>query len=39
MYFLVTAMYPRFLITVDEQLNSMPVTMCIGQVSGSHSLI
>ncbi|KAJ7834239.1 26S proteasome regulatory subunit RPN1 [Mycena olivaceomarginata] len=31
MYFFVTAMYPRFLITVDEQLNSMPVTMCIGQ--------
>ncbi|KAF7355839.1 26S proteasome regulatory subunit RPN1 [Mycena venus] len=31
MYFLVTAMYPRFLITVDEQLNSMPVTMRVGQ--------
>ncbi|KAJ7330461.1 hypothetical protein DFH08DRAFT_966999 [Mycena albidolilacea] len=31
MYFLVTAMYPRFLITVDEQLNSMPVTVCIRQ--------
>ncbi|KAF7350460.1 26S proteasome regulatory subunit RPN1 [Mycena venus] len=31
MYFLVTAMYPRFLITVDEQLNSMPVTVRVGQ--------
>ncbi|KAJ7627594.1 armadillo-type protein [Mycena polygramma] len=31
MYFLVTAMYPRFLITVDEELNSMPVTVRVGQ--------
>ncbi|KAJ7451299.1 hypothetical protein FB451DRAFT_1525582 [Mycena latifolia] len=33
MYFLVTTMYPRFLITVDEELNSMPVTVRVGQVS------
>ncbi|KAJ7755387.1 armadillo-type protein [Mycena maculata] len=31
LYFLVTAMYPRFLITVDEELNSMPVTVRVGQ--------
>ncbi|KAF7372642.1 26S proteasome regulatory subunit RPN1 [Mycena venus] len=31
MYFLVTAMYPHFLITVDEQLNTMPVTVRVGQ--------
>jgi 26S proteasome regulatory subunit N1 len=33
LYFLVTAMYPRFLITVDEELNSSPVTVRVGQVS------
>ena len=33
LYFLVTAMYPRFLITLDEELNSMPVTVRVGQVS------
>ncbi len=32
LYFLVTAMYPRFLITLDENLNSMPVTVRVGQV-------
>ncbi|KAJ7733829.1 hypothetical protein B0H14DRAFT_512879 [Mycena olivaceomarginata] len=31
LYFLVTAMYPRFLITVDEELNSSPVTVHVGQ--------
>ncbi|KAJ7136028.1 armadillo-type protein [Mycena epipterygia] len=31
LYFLVTAMYPRFLITVDEELNSKPVTVRVGQ--------
>jgi hypothetical protein len=32
LYFLVTAMYPRFFITLDESLNSMPVTVRVGQV-------
>ena len=32
LYFLVTAMYPRFLITLDEELNSIPVTVRVGQV-------
>jgi len=31
LYFLVTAMYPRFLITLNEELNSMPVTVRVGQ--------
>ncbi|GLB39111.1 putative 26S proteasome regulatory complex, non-ATPase subcomplex, Rpn1 subunit [Lyophyllum shimeji] len=31
LYFLVTAMYPRFLITVDEELNPIPVTVRVGQ--------
>ncbi|KNZ81635.1 26S proteasome regulatory subunit rpn-1 [Termitomyces sp. J132] len=31
LYFLVTAMYPRFLITLDEELNSFPVTVRVGQ--------
>ncbi|KAJ7459197.1 hypothetical protein B0H11DRAFT_2242764 [Mycena galericulata] len=31
LYFLVTAMYPRFLITVDKELNCMPVTVRVGQ--------
>lgn len=34
MYFLVTAMYPRFLITVDEELKNIPVTVRVGQVRG-----
>lgn len=34
MLFLLTpAMYPRFLITVDEKLESIPVTVRVGQVS------
>ncbi|KAG2132736.1 26S proteasome regulatory complex non-ATPase subcomplex Rpn1 subunit [Suillus bovinus] len=31
LYFLVTAMYPRFLITLDENLESKPVTVRVGQ--------
>ncbi|THH32578.1 hypothetical protein EUX98_g1629 [Antrodiella citrinella] len=31
LYFLVTAMYPRFLITLDEELNPLPVTVRVGQ--------
>lgn len=33
LYFLVTAMYPRFLLTLDEELNSIPITVRVGQVS------
>jgi 26S proteasome regulatory subunit N1 len=32
LYFLVTAMYPRFMITLNENLESMPVTVRVGQV-------
>lgn len=32
LYFLVPAMYPRFLITLDEELNPLPVTVRVGQV-------
>jgi hypothetical protein len=32
LYFLVTAMYPRFMITVDEKLEHLPVTVRVGQV-------
>ena len=31
LYFLVPAMYPRFLITLDESLQSKPVTVRVGQ--------
>ncbi|KAG8746262.1 proteasome regulatory particle base subunit [Ceratobasidium sp. 414] len=31
LYFLVTAMYPRFMITLDENLESIPVTVRVGQ--------
>ena len=31
LYFLAPAMYPRFLITLDEELNSIPVTVRVGQ--------
>ncbi|EJD06845.1 26S proteasome regulatory complex, non-ATPase subcomplex, Rpn1 subunit [Fomitiporia mediterranea MF3/22] len=31
LYYLVTAMYPRFLITLDEELKSKPVTVRVGQ--------
>jgi 26S proteasome regulatory subunit N1 len=33
LYFLVTAMYPRFFITLNENLESIPVTVRVGQVS------
>jgi len=33
LYFLTTAMYPRFLITLDEELKPKPVTVRVGQVS------
>ena len=33
LYFLTPAMYPRFLITLNEELNSVPVTVRVGQVS------
>lgn len=32
LYFLVTAMYPRFLITLDSELKELPVTVRVGQV-------
>src|SRR5882762_5005994 len=32
LYFLVPAMYPRFLISLDEELNVKPVTVRVGQV-------
>ncbi|TEB31795.1 26S proteasome regulatory complex, non-ATPase subcomplex, Rpn1 subunit [Coprinellus micaceus] len=31
LYFLTPSMYPRFLITLDEELNSFPVTVRVGQ--------
>lgn len=33
LYFLAPAMYPRFLITLNEELESVPVTVRVGQVS------
>lgn len=38
LYFLVTAMYPRFLITLDDKLENMAVTVRVGQVSSSYFL-
>ena len=38
LYFLVTAMYPRFLITLNEELVNIPVTVRVGQVSHNISL-
>lgn len=38
LYFLVTAMYPRFLITLNEELVNIPVTVRVGQVSHNVSL-
>lgn len=32
LYFMVTAMYPRFMITLDEKLENLPVTVRVGQV-------
>jgi len=31
LYYLVPAMYPRFLITLDENLNALPTTVRVGQ--------
>ena len=31
LYFLVPAMYPRFLMTLDEELNNIGVTVRVGQ--------
>ena len=31
LYFLVPAMYPRFLMTLDEELNNIAVTVRVGQ--------
>ena len=31
LYFLTPAMYPRFLITLNEELSAMPVTVRVGQ--------
>ena len=31
LYFLVTSMYPRFFITLDEELNNKAVTCRVGQ--------
>ncbi|KAL4872664.1 hypothetical protein BDV12DRAFT_182999 [Aspergillus spectabilis] len=31
LYFLITAMYPRFLITLDEELQPLPVNVRVGQ--------
>ncbi|KAJ3898257.1 armadillo-type protein [Lentinula edodes] len=31
LYFLVNAMYPRFMITLDEELNNVPVAVRVGQ--------
>lgn len=33
LYFLATAMYPRLLMTLNEELESFPVTVRVGQVS------
>ena len=31
LYYLVSAMYPRFLITLDDKLESKPITVRVGQ--------
>jgi 26S proteasome regulatory subunit N1 len=31
LYFLVTAMYPRFAITLDDKLENLPATVRVGQ--------
>lgn len=36
LYFLVPAMYPRFLITLDEDLEPKPVTVRVGTVSSTY---
>jgi 26S proteasome regulatory subunit N1 len=39
LYFLAPAMYPRFLITLDEKLENKPVTVRVGQVCFTIKLI
>ena len=39
LYFLTPAMYPRFLITLNEELESIPVTVRVGQVSIDFTVI
>lgn len=39
LYFIVMAMYPRFLITFDEEGNLLPVTVRVGQVSSLSSFM
>lgn len=31
LYFIVSAMYPRFLITLDEELKQLPTSVRVGQ--------
>ena len=38
LYYLVPAMYPRFMITLDEDLKNLPVTVRVGQVRYNLSL-
>jgi len=39
LYYLVPAMYPRFMITLDEDLKNLPVTVRVGQVRYSVTLL
>lgn len=39
LYFLVPAMYPRFLITLDEDLEPKPVTVRVGTVRSTYESI
>jgi 26S proteasome regulatory subunit N1 len=32
LFYLTTAMYPRFMITLDEELQAKPITVRVGQV-------
>ena len=38
LYFLATAMYPRLLMTLNEELESFPVTVRVGQVNIHHNV-
>ena len=38
LYYLVPAMYPRFMITLDEDLKNLPVTVRVGQVCENYTL-
>ncbi|KAJ6508218.1 hypothetical protein C8R45DRAFT_1167901 [Mycena sanguinolenta] len=39
LYSLVTAMFPSFLITLDEELNNKPVTVHVGRFSSRLSML